>query len=695
MSHHHVLRGLAGAIASAVLLGLQTAPAAADQGPACYALALRALTGPAGADLTLKVSTAEGCAAPDALKKVQLKTFDAAGQLADVRNLKDVAAPGGTANVQLGDVPRGRHLEAEVLVQTGDPERTYVLRDDATTLLRPNLTVTSVQAPAQTLTVRPVDVHAQIAEVNGDVDATASVTVAQGPTPLAPAQTVNVPAGGQVAVSFSGLALTTPVPVELTVRVSDVAPAETNADDNARSATVDVTENELARSRLLLDNLGGYGAQFNHHVFAKITPGPAGAPGLEPKVDALEPQLVRIFYNDASQNPVAFPDRYASFIDVVRMANETGASINITYQTTARAQDDIAGSMSKFADVFNDLVRTRGYTNVRWATIQNEPNRARFLTKDEYRDLYRALHNALVARGLREQVKLMVGDLVESDVNGNHRDWMAYITANMLDIVDAYSEHIYWQYWDTSRMDFRLKDVRKLMFEELPPEARRPVYLIEYGVRGHQLDKPGVLDSLGGYWENTTQIVRTNIAAFQQLWFNIEAAQLGFDGTAKWDAYWGKYDNGTQAFYMIGPEDEGWPLFPTYHALRMLFQTTARGWQILGVDPWGDDDWKLNDQNRPFDQLEKEIAAYAGPNGELTLLGLDSRGRDLNAVSTETPAYSVGGLPPATTFNLVIWNALGNGEDVISTPVTTNAAGVARFAVPLHGAFALTTVPVG
>ena len=89
------------------------------------------------------------------------------------------------------------------------------------------------------------------------------------------------------------------------------------------------------------------------------------------------------------------------------------------------------------------------------------------------------------------------------------------------------------------------------------------------------------------------------------------------------------------------------------------------------------------------------IAAYAGPNGELTLLGLDSHGRDLNSTSVETPAYSVGGLPPATTFNLAIWNAAGNGENVISTPVTTNAVGVARFTVPLHGAFALTTVPVG
>jgi hypothetical protein len=194
-----------------------------------------------------------------------------------------------------------------------------------------------------------------------------------------------------------------------------------------------------------------------------------------------------------------------------------------------------------------------------------------------------------------------------------------------------------------------------------------------------------------GFWQDGTPLARTNIAAFQQLWFNIVSAQLGYSGTSKWDAYWGKYDSSYNAsHYLIGPPEEGWPLFPAYHALRMLLQTTQRGWQVVGVDPWADDDWVVGTGDQP----EKEVAAYAGPNGELTLIGLDSRGRDLNGASAETPAYSIGGLPPHTTFNLAVWNAAGSGENGITGTVTTNAAGVARFEAPLHAAFALTTVPV-
>jgi hypothetical protein len=67
----------------------------------------------------------------------------------------------------------------------------------------------------------------------------------------------------------------------------------------------------------------------------------------------------------------------------------------------------------------------------------------------------------------------------------------------------------------------------------------------------------------------------------------------------------------------------------------------------------------------------------------------------LNTASSEgSPSYSIGGLPPNTVFNLAVWNATGDGTNSLAGRITTNTAGVARFAVPLHAAFALTTVPV-
>ena len=156
----------------------------------------------------------------------------------------------------------------------------------------------------------------------------------------------------------------------------------------------------------------------------------------------------------------------------------------------------------------------------------------------------------------------------------------------------------------------------------------------------------GAAGLLGG---RDTDCPRTNIVAFQHALVRpcLRAAGLSAE-QSKWDAYWGRYTPGyRETYYLIGPAEEGWPLFPAYHALRLLFQTTQRGWQVVQVAPWAEDDWRLFDDAgaRIVDQPEKEIAAYASPNGELTLMGLDTHGRALNTTSDERPAYSIGGLP--------------------------------------------------
>ena len=107
---------------------------------------------------------------------------------------------------------------------------------------------------------------------------------------------------------FPNIALSTPAPVVFTAELTNVDPAETNAADDSAAATVDVTDFELAPSRLVVRHLGGFGTQFNQHVYANITPTPPGSlPALEDKVNALEPQFVRIFYNDQAERAVPRP----------------------------------------------------------------------------------------------------------------------------------------------------------------------------------------------------------------------------------------------------------------------------------------------------------------------------------------------------------------------------------------------------
>ena len=186
------------------------------------------------------------------------------------------------------------------------------------------------------------------------------------------------------------------------------------------------------------------------------------------------------------------------------------------------------------------------------------------------------------------------------------------------------------------------------------------------------------------------------LGAFQRLWFAIDSAQLGFDGASSWDLYWSTYDRtkANQSFWAIGPPEEGWALYPAYYAFQLLFQTTARGWHVLGVDPWTEDDAATRYDDPHPDRAEQELTAYRGPDGQLTVVGLDTNGRSLTAPDGESSSYSIGGLRPYTTFTLALWNADGDGKSSVSGTIVTNAAGVARFDVPLQAAFFLTTVPV-
>jgi hypothetical protein len=564
---------LACAIAAASF-GAQMDAARAETGSLCepsgnepvFAINSRALTRPEGTELTLRVSSlSAACRTPDSLKHVQVKTLAADGSLTEVRNLNDVSAPGGRADLNLGALGLGQFVRSEVLVQTGDPERTYVLR-----------------------------------------------------------------------------------------------------------AATEVTEFAVDASEVIVPSVAGYGGQFNQHVYAKLSSPPvneANVLDMEQKVVGLQPQLARIFFNLTDLDP-KLPDRMASFVRTVQLAQRAGATINITWQ--GGGFNNIQGNMGKFGAVLLDLVLNKGITNLRWVTVQNEPNDSdNKFTKEQWEAMYRALDQVIA--NIRGQVHFMGGDLVQE----HQREWFDYMASNMSDILDAWSIHVFWDYWDTAKLQARLNGVREIWDAERA-DLRKPLYVAEYGVRGIR-NFNGEPIFAPGVWADGTPMSQTNINAFQHAWFDILSARLGYLGTIKWDSYFGKYDNGTQAFYMIGSPVDGWPLYPIYHAVRLWTMTVKPTWQVVGLE--GDSGTKL-------------LTAYSSKSGELTVIGLDREGASLNVASDTQVSYSIGGLPPSTSFRLVIWNGDGDGRHASAGTIVSDTAGVATVAAPLHSVFALTTAPV-
>jgi len=664
-----LLAGVSAAAAVVGLLGVQTTNAPAAVAQACdksgYKLSLLSLTGPPRADLVIRVSAkAAGCEVPTTLVRVQVAVLAFKKLRARKLVVSNVPAAGGTATINLGRVQRQRLVHATVSFASQ-----VVLTAQTRTHLKPDLVLTRAYAGRSAVIGRPFFVVAIVRNPTKDVGLGALVTVSAAGAPLATKQ-LKVGPRRRVVVQIP-VTLPQLGPAQLTVTVTPSSPIERTLANNVRGLTVETAEFKVQESATLAQTFAGYGGQFNHHVYAAISRAAGvtddNAKDMERKMRDLQPQFSRIFFNNTAFTD---PDRMQSFIRTVQLAQSTGTTIDITWQGGTLSVAN--GTIPKFAAVLIDLVRARGITNLRWLTLQNEPNRTK-ITMAQYEAQYRALDPYI--QSIRGQVRYMGGDLVRGPDVGppNQQAWLQYLASHMADILDAYSIHVFWDYFDTQKLVDRLTEVRAIV-DALPQAGRKPLYVSEYGVRGLRTFN-GAPAGDPGVWEDGTPITQTNVNAFQQTWFDVLAARLGYAGTSKWDSYFGKYDNGTQAYYMIGSPADGWPLYPIYNSLRLLTAAVGRGWRTVNVDSVSND--------------SRLLAAYVGKAGEHTVVGLDTAGAQLNTVSPTVVSYTIGGLPPSRSFQLTIWNAAGDGLVGQPAPAATDAAGVVTISVPQQAVFAL------
>ena len=441
----------------------------------------------------------------------------------------------------------------------------------------------------------------------------------------------------------------------------------------------------------LVGSLTGCGTQLNQHVFADITGAPpASFPDLEEKVRRLAPQFVRVFFNQnqGDGGTGRTPARKESFLRTARLARDTGATINVTWQGgNLKTPQNREASITAFADMLEHLVKRERLDTLRWVTIQNEPNTRskrnpktgvtpeKVVTPERLDDMYERLDKRLTQKGLRQQIRFMVGDLIRESPD-NQRQWFEHMDRNLAGLMDAYSTHIYWNYFDEGKFEERLMEVRQFV-KDLPHTSTKPIFVTEYGVRGH--DRP---PAPGVFKPGGQLLSQTNVAAFQQAWFVIRSMQLGYAGTIKWDCSHGIYDSTYKhKHYVIGPPTaEGWPLYPMYHLMRLFTLTTEAGWKVLALKhPPGS---------------KRQLVAVKGPGAGLTIIGLDSRGARKN-VDTQTPVtYTIGALQPNATFTHVLWNRAGGGRLASEGTVKANGAGEVKLTAPLHSVFALTTKTV-
>ncbi|KQX48844.1 LamG-like jellyroll fold domain-containing protein [Paenibacillus sp. Root444D2] len=390
----------------------------------------------------------------------------------------------------------------------------------------------------------------------------------------------------------------------------------------------------------------GNGAEFNQNLYASISAVDGITTGnvelLENEVKAMKPQIVRIFFDTKAFDTTNYPDYMSSFEKTVQLAQNSGSEINITYWHGPYT--NVSQQMQDFANELYNLRVTKGYTNVKYITIQNEVN-STSITQTDYETFYRTLSTDLTTLGIRSSIKLIGGDLLYN----NQQSWFDYMANNMSDVLDGYSVHIYWDYDNTAYAIQRLTDIRTIVDGE-PMAGRKPVYIMEYGIRGDKISctqDPGCLNG------TSIPIEDTIINAYEHAWFTMNAMNKKFVATTKWDAYKAKYDNGTQYYGEIGSGTDGYPMKPIYDVTRLFSHTSNSHWQLVSVT--GSVTGKLVTALK--DPSSSNMAVYA-----------------LNDTGAST-TISIGGLGANKIFRMYVWNDNGDGGITDESSVQADSSG--------------------
>lgn len=514
--------------------------------------------------------------------------------------------------------------------------------------------------------------------------------------------------GGMASIDLGDVPLLDTISVQVTVQTNQTV------DTQVLQGQTAVTQFALNQRQVVVSDFHGYGAQMNQNLYAGISnatytnPAPSDVENVEAKVKDMDPGLCRVFLSSWAYPGGKYyqynPYMLDSFKKVVELAQAAGAQVEINWVsithppnlTDQQEEVYIDADMQNFADTVNDLVKNHGITAIKYLAIQNEPSTVKWINDDMplYKYAYQQLENDLKQYGIRDQFKYMGDGLV---LNGHEKDWYDFMSTQMNDLLDGWSEHIYWDYFDPGKITSRLQGILALVQAEKDAgNPTKPLFVTEYGVRGVKTYngvaikdpdpyKDGALEATaaGDYINpdgTLTPINETSVAAWEQAQMNMEAVNGGFAGLSKWDFYRAQYDFSYQDFSLIGylfnPQEgqDQWPLRPAYYMEWLMAHTAGQQSQVLG-------------QRGSADTLL--ITPFRSSSSDLTLFGLNT---DYNATSPAT--ISVGDLPANTTFNVLVWNSDGGGKVTSLGTLNSGPNGFVSFAAPAQGLTALTTAAV-
>ena len=229
-------------------------PATGRSGSA--AIEARALTDINGkTDIEVTTGRFDGIGGGGTLGKVQVKLFRD-GVLLETDNYRPGAAGLGTGTFSYDALRPGLVAQVQANVSGIDPNRTDVVTASTEVKRRPDLEAVQLHAQPRVVVGAPVAIRGVVSELNGDVGARATCRLFADGVEIGAIPGAWVDAGTAVTCEFR-----TSFPSigtkNLTLRVTDVEPADYDASNNEASLSIEVANSNVAEFRVEVSEFRG------------------------------------------------------------------------------------------------------------------------------------------------------------------------------------------------------------------------------------------------------------------------------------------------------------------------------------------------------------------------------------------------------------------------------------------------------
>jgi len=215
-----------------------TKPAAGRSGSA--GIEARALIDSVGVtDVEVTTGHFDALGGGGTLAKVQVKLLAPNGDVMQTDNYRKTLAGNGYASFTYDNMRRGHMTQVQASVTGIDPNRTDVVTVSTPVMLRPDIEAVSVSAPGRVVMNSGVVVSGLMSETNGDVGARATCRLLVDGVEVAAMPGAWIDAASAVTCRFD-TSFASVGTKQLTLRVTDVEPADFDPANNEVSRSIEV-----------------------------------------------------------------------------------------------------------------------------------------------------------------------------------------------------------------------------------------------------------------------------------------------------------------------------------------------------------------------------------------------------------------------------------------------------------------------